>query len=200
MARLSLPSKVFVEAVMLTAHPLDDRQVGHPAVARITDWWNANAAPELRCAFAFMFYVRHQQEDWPQPVWFSGCYEEPHLDDGAMQREAVPTVEASQGDNMVLTFWQRSTTTWDDDGRGWCEALDVAGNQGPSGGTSDGFTGEMGDTRVAYDALKQFPSRFPSTWARLLDEAGMTETPRLQRYRANGAYFFIEPLPASASV
>lgn len=198
--RLALPVKTFVEAVLLTVQPCGDRQIGHPAIERITRWWNETAPVECRCAFAFMYYVRYQGADWPAPFWFSGCFDEGYVSDQAMG-QGKPKVEAELGDNIILTFWQRSTTEWDEEeaGRGWYSALDVAGGEGPSGGTGEHFSGDMVETRDTYDALKTFPSRFPASWAAMLAQSGLIEAPRLQRYTANGDYFHIEPQPSQAA-
>lgn len=153
--QLSMPVQVFVDAVKMATTPCEKGQEGHPAVKRITDWWNATATPDLQCAYGFALYVRHGDN------WLSGNPEEGLVMADIWARHARPSAEATLLDgNIAFTFVKQSV----DENDHAYEAKAVNGMEGFSGGKWPEITGNGILTYDAHEALSLIPTRFPEIW------------------------------------
>jgi hypothetical protein len=151
-----MPAEVLIEAVRLASIPCTKGQKGHQAVKHITDWWNATANPELRCAYGFSVYVKYGDD------WLSGNPEERWVDAASWHRNLRPKAEATLLDGqVVIVFFKRSV----DENEYSFDAKSVDGNTGINGGKWPEITGDGLVTWDSFEVLSVFPQRFPDVWA-----------------------------------
>lgn len=160
--QISMPAHVFVEAVRLASEPCGYRQEGHAAVSHVTDWWNASAEPELRCAYGLALYVRYGED------WLSGDPEECWVSAATWARHAKPRAEATllNGD-VVIKFFKRPV---DEDAYSY-DSKAVDGSEGSSGGRWADYSGDEIITLDSHKMLNLVPLRFPEIWEQVCAQA-----------------------------
>lgn len=154
--QISMPTRLFVDAVRMASIPLENNQEGHAAVKHITDWWNATVEPEFRGAYGLALYVRFGD------AWLSGNPEEHWSDATTWAKNTKPKAEAILlNGNLSVVFFKQ--TAEENDHSFYAQAVD--GSHGFSGGkAATESSGNAILTRYAHEALSLAPARFPEIW------------------------------------
>jgi hypothetical protein len=159
---IAMPIDVFVQAVNLANADSVGTLQQAIAVQHVTDWWNATAAEELRCAFGFGLYVRHGDD------WLSGTPEEGLVTQATWKRCSKPRAEATLLDGKVsFVFFKESV----DENQTSFDAKAVDGGEGYSGGMWPGLTGNEIVMQGSYEVLELVPVRFPEIWQQACAQA-----------------------------